>query len=157
MLSGGVTAAQQPAKKSDTGVVAALSVTGCLERWAPDTAAGHDPSAKPPDGVQFMLTHADGVSASATSPAPTLQPAPSPNRYLLLDSKTINYAAHLGHRVRIAGSIAPQPSAGASVAQQIADPATRETNLPATAETVSYSGNLVDVSALTMVDKSCGK
>jgi hypothetical protein len=158
VLLGGITAAAQaPAQKSDTGVVATLSITGCLERWAPDPAAASDPSAaKPPAGVQFMLTHAEGQAASATSNTGTPQSAP-PERYLLLESKTVDYAAHLNHRVRIAGTIAPQPSAGASLAQQIVDPSTRETNLPVRAETVSYDGNLVDVSALTMVARSCAK
>lgn len=155
MLSGIVTAAQAPAQTSKTGVVATLSVTGCLERWAPDAGSGGDAAAKPPAGVQFMLTHAQGQSASATSGAPTTQAAPSPDRYLLLESKTVDYAAHLNHRVRITGTIAPQPSTGASLAQQIEDPSTRETNLPAKAETASYDGNLVDVSGLTMVARSC--
>ena len=155
LLAGTTIAAQAPGKKSDTGVVATLSVTGCLERWAPDPAASADAAAKPPAGVLFMLTHAEGQSASATSESPSAQTAPAPERYLLLESKTVDYAAHLNHRVRIAGTIAPQPSTGASLAQQIVDPATRETNLPEKAETASYSGNLVDVSALTMVAKSC--
>jgi hypothetical protein len=158
VLFGGIAAAAQtPGQKSDTGVVATLSITGCLERWAPDPAAAGDPSAaKPPAGVQFMLTQAEGLAASATSETGKAQAAP-PERYLLLESKTVDYAAHLSHRVRIAGTIAPQPSAGASLAQQIVDPSTRETNLPARPETVSYDGNLVDVSALTMVARSCGK
>ncbi|MEO7156257.1 MAG: hypothetical protein ABI039_01770 [Vicinamibacterales bacterium] len=157
MLSGSVTAAQAPGQPqpSKTGVVATLSVTGCLVRWAPDSTTNADAAPKPPAGVQFMLTHGQGLAASATSNAPTTQPAPSPDRYLLLESKTIDYAAHLNHRVRIDGTIAPQPSTGASLAQQIEDPSTRETNLPAKAETASYDGNLVDVSTLTMVARSC--
>ena len=102
-----------------------------------------------------MLTDAQGQSASATSGAPAPQSAPAPRRYLLLENKTVDYAAHVNHRVRIAGSIAPQPSTGASLAQQIVDPSTRETNLPAQAETASYDGNLVDVSELTMVASGC--
>ncbi|MEO7134679.1 MAG: hypothetical protein ABI024_10715 [Vicinamibacterales bacterium] len=155
LLSGIVTAAQAPTQKSETGVVATLSVTGCLERWAADATAGGDVAANPPAGVQFMLTQAVGQSASATSNSAAPQPAPTPARYLLLDNKSVDYAAHLNHRVRIDGTIAPQPSTGASLAQQIVDPATRETNLPDKAETASYSGNLVDVSALTMVARNC--
>lgn len=151
----GIAGAQAPGRKSDTGVVAALSVTGCLVRWAPDASSGGGAAAKPPAGVEFMLTDAQGQSASATSASPSAQPAPAPKRYLLLENKTVDYAAHLNHRVRIDGSIAPQPSTGASVAQQIVDPSTRETNLPAQAETASYDGNLVDVAALTMVARSC--
>ncbi len=155
LLSGIVTAAQAPTQKSETGVVATLSVTGCLERWAPDATAGGDATANPPAGVHFVLTQAVGQSASATSNSPASQPAPTPERYLLLDNKAVDYAAHLNHRVRIAGTIAPQPSTGASLAQQLADPSTRETNLPAQAETASYDGNLVDVSSLTMVARGC--
>ena len=154
LLSGIVTAAQAPTQKSETGVVATLSVTGCLERWAPDAAAGGDAAANPPAGVHFVLTQAVGQSASATSNSPAAQTAPTPERYLLLDNTSVDYAAHLNHRVRIAGTIAPQPSTGASLAQQLADPSTRETNLPAKAETASYGGNLVDVSALTMVART---
>ena len=155
LLCGIVGAAQAPRQKSDTGVVATLSVIGCLERWAPEpTAAGDAGGAKPPAGVQFMLTHAEGQSASATSNVQATQPAPT-ERYLLLDSTAIDYAAHVNQRVRISGTIAPQPSTGASLAQQVVDPSTRETNLPAKAETSSYDGNLVDVSALTMVARTC--
>lgn len=155
LLGGIVTAAHAPDQKAETGVVATLTVTGCLERWAPDASATGDAAAKPPAGVQFMLTNAQGQSASATSTSPAAQPAPTPQRFLLLESKAVDYASHAGHRVRIAGTIAPQPSTGASVAQQIADPSTRETNLPARAETASYDGNLVEVSALTMVARTC--
>lgn len=155
LLSSGLGEAQAPGQKSDTGVVATLSVTGCLVRWVPDASPGGGAAAKPPAGVEFMLTDAQGQSASATSGAPAPRPAPAPKRYLLLENKTVDYAAHVNHRVRIAGSIAPQPSTGASLAQQIAEPSTRETNLPAHAETASYDGNLVDVSSLTMVASSC--
>jgi hypothetical protein len=155
LLLSGVVAAQATGQKSETGVVATLSVTGCLARWAPDGSAGGGAAEKPPAGVEFMLTDAQGQSASATSNAAAPQPAPAPRRYLLLDNKTVDYAAHVDHRVRIAGTIAPQPSAGASLAQQIVDPSTRETNLPSQAETASYDGNLVDVSALTMVARTC--
>jgi hypothetical protein len=156
LLAATAITAQAPAQKSDTGVVATLSVTGCLQRWAPDAnAAGETAAAQPPAGVRFMLTDAEGRSASATSTSPSPQTAPTPQRYLLLESKAVDYAAHVNHRVRIGGTIAPQPSTGASLAQQIVDPSTRETNLPAKAETTSYDGTLVDVSALTMIARTC--
>jgi hypothetical protein len=154
VLAGTAIAAQAP-QKSDTGVVATLSVTGCLQRWAPDAAAGETAAAQPPAGVQFMLTGAEGRTASATSTSPASQTASKPQRYLLLESKTVDYAAHVNHRVQIAGTIAPQPSTGASLAQQVVDPSTRETNLPVKAETASYDGTLVDVSALTMMSRTC--
>jgi hypothetical protein len=158
LVSGLTAVAQAPAQKSDTGVVATLSITGCLERWAPNPAGGGDPAAaKPPAGVRYMLTQAEGQAASATSNTAAPQPAARHERYLLLDAKGVDYAAHVNHRVRIAGTIAPQPSTGASPLQQVIDPSTRETNLPARPEAESYDGNLVDVSALTMVAKSCGR
>src|SRR5687768_7298076 len=95
----GIAGAQAPGQKSDTGVVATLSVTGCLVRWAPDVSAGGGAAAKPPAGVEFMLTEAHGQSASATSTSPAPQPAPAPKRYLLLENKSIDYAAHVNHRV----------------------------------------------------------
>lgn len=158
LLSGITAAAQAPAQKSDTGVVATVSVTGCLERWAPDPTAGGDPAAlKPPAGVRFMLTNVEGQAQSATANTGTPQPAARHERYLLLDAKGVDYAAHVNHQVRIAGTIAPQPSAGASPVQQTVDPSTRETNLPARPEAESYDGNLVDVSRMTMVAPSCRK
>jgi hypothetical protein len=102
-----------------------------------------------------MLTDAEGRAASATSTSPAPHTAPTPQRYLLLESTAVDYAAHVNHRVRIGGTIAPQPSTGASLAQQIVDPSTRETNLPAKAETASYDGTLVDVSTLTMIAPTC--
>ena len=158
LLAGTAMAAQASGQKSETGVVATLSVTGCLQRWAPDSVtAGETAAAQPPAGVQFMLTDAEGRAASATSTAARAQTAPTPQRYLLLESKTVDYAAHVNHRVRIGGTIAPQPSTGASLAQQIVDPSTRETNLPAKAETASYDGTLVDVSGLTMIAPTCAR
>jgi hypothetical protein len=156
LVAGTAIAGQAPAQKSETGVVATLSVTGCLQRWAPDAAAaGETAAAQPPAGVHFMLTDAEGQAASATSTSPSAQSAPMPKRYLLLESKAVDYAAHVNHRVQITGTIAPQPSTGASLAQQIVDPSTRETNLPVKAETASYDGTLVDVSALTMMSRTC--
>jgi hypothetical protein len=158
LFSGAVAIAQAPGQKSETGVVATLTVTGCLVRWAPDPGAAVDPAtAKPPAGVEYMLTEAEGQAASATSDGATPQPTAKRERYLLLPAKSVNYAAHLNHRVRIVGTIAPQPSTGASPAQLIVDPSSRETNLPARPEAESYDGNLVDVSALTMVARSCGR
>ncbi len=156
LLLGGITANGQ-GQQPDAGVVATLSVTGCLERWAPMPAAGGDPAVVAPAGVEFMLTQIEGQTVSATSTTSTAQPAAAKERYLLLPAKGMNYAAHLNHRVRIAGTIAPQPSTGASLAQQLTDPGSRETNLPAVPEAASYGGNLVEVSTLTMVARSCGQ
>jgi hypothetical protein len=158
LLAGGsVGMAQAPAQKSETGVVATLAVIGCLERWAPEPGTATDSApAKPPAGVEFMLTHAEGQTTSATATTGVAQSAPRQERYLLLPAKGLDYAAHLNHRVRVTGTIAPQPSTGASPAQQVIDPSSRETNLPATAEAESYGGTLVDVSALAMVARSCG-
>lgn len=151
------TTAQAPAQKSETGVVATVQLTGCLERWAPESGAAVDAAAKPPAGVQYMLTSVEGQAASATSSAPARQPVAAAGRYLLLESKGVDYAAHVNHRVRIAGTIAPQPSTGASPAQQAVDPSSRETNLPVRPEAESYDGNLVDVSSLTMVSRACAR
>ena len=153
LLGGGAPIGQAPAQKSDAGVVATLSVTGCLERWSADPAAA---ATQPPAGVEYMLTNVEGQTVSATSTTSTPQRAVATERYLLLPAKGVDYASHLHHRVRIAGTIAPQPSTGASLAQQLADPGSRETNLPATPEAKSYGGNLVEVSALTMIARSCG-
>jgi hypothetical protein len=159
VVSSGVSgAAQSAAQKSDTGVVATLAITGCLERWAPAPGAAADPAAaKPPAGVEFMLSQAKGQAESATSAAATPQAATRNERYLLLPMKGVDYAAHVNHQVRITGAIAPQPSAGASTAQQIADPSSRETNLPARPEAESYDGSLVDVATFTMVAQSCAQ
>lgn len=118
----------------------AVNATGCLERWRAAEATAAD---KGPAGVMYVLTRIEGE----TSP---------PKRFLLLPDPKINYAAHLSHLVKIAGTIAPQPSAGASIADAIADPATRETNLPAGEKAEVYQDNLIEVSALTMVARTCG-
>lgn len=149
--------AQQPpqAAQAKTGVVATVTATGCVERWSPQPG---DTTGKPPDGVQFVLTHIDGKTASATTAgAPATEKTPPEARYLLLPQPSLNLAAHLNHRVRIDGTIAPQPSPGASVAEVVANPAARETNLPEQPESKSYRDNLIDVSSLTMVAGTCGK
>jgi hypothetical protein len=140
--------------QAKTGVVATVSATGCVERWTPQPG---DTAVKPPDGVLFVLTRIDGKTASATTAgAPTVEKTPPASRYLLLPQPSLNLAAHLNHRVRIDGTIAPQPTQGASLAEAVTNPAARETNLPDGPEAKSYRDNLIDVSSLTMVARSCG-
>lgn len=149
--------AQQPpqAAQAKTGVVATVSATGCVERW---TAQPGDTTTRPPDGVQFVLTHIDGKTASATTAgAPPIEKTPPAAQYLLLPQPSLNLAAHVNHRVRIDGTIAPQPSEGASPADAAINPAARETNLPEHGESKSYRDNLIDVKSLTMVAATCGK
>jgi hypothetical protein len=132
-----------------------VTATGCLERWRGDAAAGV-PADKGPAGVTFVLTRIHGETTSASA-GESKTAATSPQaRYLLLPDPKVDYAAHLNHLVKIAGTIAPQPSAGASVGDAIADPATRETNLPADEKSEAYQDNLIEVSALTMVARTCG-
>jgi hypothetical protein len=149
--------AQQPPQvaQAKTGVVATVSATGCVERWSPQPG---DTTTKPPDGVQFVLTHVDGKTASATTAGtPPVERTPPATRYLLLPQPSLNLGAHLNHRVRVDGTIAPQPTEGASLADAVTNPAARETNLPERPESKSYRDNLIDVSALTMVAGTCGK
>jgi hypothetical protein len=155
LLASSVGSAQQPPVKSKAGVVATVSATGCVEKWTPQAG---DATAKAPDGVQFVLTHIEGRTASATSAdAGTPEQTPPSAHYLLLAQPSLNLGAHLNHRVRIDGTIAPQPTEGASLPDHLANPATRETNLPEGPESKSYRDNLVEVSSLTMVAASCGK
>ena len=136
-------------------MVATVTATGCLERWAPTPG---DTAGKAPDGVQFVLTGIEGLTASATSAGVgTSEKTPPAARYLLLPQPSMNLAAHLNHRVKIDGTIAPQPSEGASLADNLSNPAARETNLPEGGESKSYRDNLIELSSLTMVAGSCGK
>jgi hypothetical protein len=154
-ISTATAAAQsQPATVSKTGVVATVSATGCIERWAPQAG---DTNVKAPDGVQFVLTGIDGKTVSATSADGAPGKTPSAARYLLLSQPSHNVAAHLNHRVKIEGTIAPQPTEGASLADNLSNPASRETNLPEGPESKSYRDNVVDVSSVTMIAKSCGQ
>lgn len=121
----------------------AVTATGCIERWQAEPTAAGIPADKGPAGVTYVLTRIQGEAAK---------------RYLLLPDPKVNFAAHLNHRVTLTGTIAPQPSAGASVADSIADPATRETNLPSGgAKPEAYQDNLIEVSTLTMVARACGQ
>lgn len=129
-----------------------VTATGCLERW---TAEAGVPADKGPAGVTFVLTGIEGGTTSSASGTSKTTPASPQARYLLLPDSKVDYAAHLNHRVRIAGTIAPQPSAGASLADGVADPATRETNLPSGGAKPAYQDNLIEVSALTMVARDC--
>ena len=141
--------AQAPQEKAATGVVATITATGCLE-----STAGL--AEKPPAGAKFVLTHVDGRTASATSgEAGKTEKTGPETRYLLLPDPKLDVAAHLNHRVKIVGTIAPQPSEGASLTEIVTDPASRETNLPGGAKPEGYQYNLVDVSSLTMVSGSC--
>lgn len=144
----------QPATPS-TGVVATVTATGCVERWSPEAG---ETATKAPDGVEYVLTHIEGRTASATTAgAPTPERTPPAARYLLLSEPKLNLGAHVNHRVRIDGTVAPQPTQGASLADNLTNPAARETNLPEGPEPKSYRDNLIDVSSLTMVAPACGK
>jgi hypothetical protein len=156
VLAGRSSASQQPAPsaKASTGVVATVSATGCVERWSPmpgDTATR-------PDGVEFVLTRVDGQTASANAAGSgTAGATPPATRYLLLSQPTLKQAAHVNHRVKIDGTIAPQPTQGASLSDSLANPAARETNLPEGPEPKSYRDNLIDVSHLAMIGRECGE
>ena len=103
-----------------------------------------------------MLTRVEGRTASATEASSgTSQRTPPATRYLLLSQPSLNLAAHLNHRVKIDGTIAPQPTQGASLTDNLTNPASRETNLPEGPEPKSYRDNLIDVSSLTMVGRDC--
>ena len=146
---------QQPAQpaKPSTGVVATVSATGCVERWSPQQG---EATTKAPDGVEFVLTRVEGKTASATAAtAGTSERTPPATRYLLLSQPELHLGSHLNHRVRIDGTIAPQPTQGASLTESLANPASRETNLPEGPEPKSYRDNLIDVSSLTMVSREC--
>ena len=141
-------------------VAATVTATGCVERWRADSTAAPAGAAadKGPAGVAYMLTHVQGETQSAGAASAGKAEATAPQtRYLLLPDSKVDFAAHLNHRVKITGSIAPQPSAGASLADAVADPTTRETNLPADSKSEAYRDNLVEVSTLTMVGRACGE
>jgi hypothetical protein len=145
-------------EKPVAGVVASVTLTGCLERWSDEAAAS--PAGTPgkaPAGAEYVLTRVEGQVASATSAAATPAKPANDARYLLLSSPKVNFATHLNHKVQIVGTIAPQPSEGASPAESIAEPSRAETNLPAGPKSEAYRLNLVEVSSLTMVSPACGK
>jgi len=147
------------APPSAATVAATVTATGCLERWRADVAASAAGAVadKGPAGVAYMLTGVQGETQSASGAGIGKTETTSPQtRYLLLPDPKVDFAAHLNHRVRITGTIAPQPSAGASLVDTIADPSTRETNLPADSKSEAYQDNLIEVSALTMVARACG-
>jgi hypothetical protein len=151
-LAGGPTSAQ--AQPPAGGVAAAITVTGCLERWSA-TAAGSttDPATtEPPAGVEFVLRSAEDPPGTGTAGD---APEAAPRRYLLLAGPELNLAAHQRHTVRVHGAIAPQPTAGASPADQAVEPSARETNLPERAEPAAYRLNLIQVDSLTMISTEC--
>lgn len=154
-------AVPQPTTASPSAVtIVTVAATGCVERWRADasTPAAGAAADKGPAGVAYVLTRVQGETQS-TGATGTGKPEPaSPQtRYLLLPDPKMDFAAHLNHRVTIAGTIKPQPSAGASLVDAVVDPTTRETNLPADSKSEAYRDNLVEVSALTMVARACGE
>jgi len=149
----------QPAGgRATTGVVATVAATGCIERWtSPGDAVGAPDGEQAPAGVQYVLTQVEGATASATAAgAGKSESTPRQTRYLLLPSPAMDYAPHLHHKVKIAGTIAPQPSEGAAPETRAVDPTSRETNLP-DRKSAAYDDNLLEVASLTMVARSCGK
>lgn len=150
----------QPAKTSPTAVgsVASLTATGCLEPWRSkeaDVPAG-TPRDRAPAGVDYMLTGVEGQAIPAAGTG-TRQSRLDDARLLLLSAPGIDFKSHVNQTVKIVGTIAPQPSEGASPAEHAADPSRSETNLPAAAPSEAFRLNLVQVSSLTIVAKTCGK
>ncbi len=158
---GTIIGAQTPAPQTEkpvAGVVATVTLTGCLERWSNEATPSPDgaPGAKAPAGAEFVLTNVEGQTASATGAGATSAPTREHDaRYLLLSSPTMAFAPHLNHTVTVVGSITPQPSEGASPAERIADPSRAETNLPAGPRSEAYRLNLVEVAKMTMVSNTC--
>jgi len=148
------------AGKPVAGVVASVTVTGCLERWstaAPPSPTGA-PTEKAPAGAEYVLTQVEGHTESATAAGGGKTGQADPKaRYLLLPSPSMDLSAHLNHKVKVAGTIAPQPSEGASPADRAINPSASETNLPERPESSAYQTNLLEVSSLTMVSPNCGK
>jgi hypothetical protein len=153
--------AAPPPRQSDqprAGVVATIALTGCLERWtsnAPASPTGA-PAEPPPAGAEFVLT---GVKEAA-APSPggdQVAGGTSEPQYLLLPSPRMNYADHVNQTVKIVGTIAPQPSPGASPADRAIDPSSSETNLPERPTPDAYRANLVEVTTLTTVARSCAR
>ena len=157
----GLRAAAEPRVQRDTprvGVVASVTATGCIERWTPSAPDTARTPGKSPGGIEYVLTHIDGVTRSNTAANGGVPERTSPNtRYLLLPDPSLKLASHVNHRVAIVGTIAPQPSQGASAGDQIVDPSSRETNLPGAGQPEPFSDNLVEISKLTMIDRRCGK
>ena len=146
--------------KPVAGVVASVTVTGCLQQWsaaAPPSPTGA-PADRAPAGAEFVLTQVEGQTESATSASGgKTEPAGAKARYLLLPSPSTDFAMHLNHKVKVVGTIAPQPSEGASAADHAINPSSSETNLPEHPESGAYQTNLIEVSSLTMVSRNCGK
>jgi len=147
------------AQKPLAGVVASVTLTGCIERWSSEATPSPTgaPTEKAPAGAEYVLTNVDGQAASANAAGggkPTQ--AQAEKRYLLLSTSKQDFAPHVNHTVKIVGTIAPQPSEGASPAERAIDPSKSETNLPER-PSEAYQANLVEVSSLTMVSRECGK
>ncbi|MEO7158090.1 MAG: hypothetical protein ABI039_11030 [Vicinamibacterales bacterium] len=107
--------------------------------------------------MEYVLTHIEGRTASATAAgAGVPERTPPSTRYLLLSQPSVDLSTHLNHRVKIDGTISPQPTQGASLTDTLVNPAARETNLPEGPEPTSYRDNVIDVASLTMVARGCG-
>lgn len=161
LACGAVLAAQtaQPPRveKPAAGVVAAVTLTGCLQRVPADLATGgSDERPAVPAGVTHILTMADGVAIPAPETgaggAPTVE---RDRRFLLLAGPTMPLAPHENHTVKVVGTITPQPAPGATTEEKIAEPSRAETNLPAGPTPEAYRLNLVEVASVTMVSRSC--
>lgn len=137
------------------GVVASVAATGCLERWtshAPPSPTGA-PAEPPPAGVEFVLADVEGADTPRSGD--TDADRRDEPRYLLLPSPTLDYARHVNQRVTIVGTIAPQPSPGASAADRAINPSSSETNLPERPPAEPYRANLVEVTSLKVVAGTC--
>jgi hypothetical protein len=136
------------------GVVATVALTGCLERWtsnapASPTGAAAEP---PPAGAEYVLT---GVKDAVPPAGGSAEESPSAPQYLLLPSPKLNFATHVNQMVKVSGTIAPQPSPGASPADRAIDPSSSETNLPERPTPDTYRANLVEVTSITTVAAAC--
>ena len=156
MLWSGIAGGQGRSQKSDAGVVATLSVTGCLVRMGTrclrrrrcfGEAAGR--RRVHADGRARSIRISDvGFSGGPTSAGAQALPAAGEQDGRLRGACQ-SPRENRRHALRRSRRRAHHWRSKSSIRS------TRETNLPAQAETASYDGNLVDVSALTMVARSC--
>lgn len=146
-------------EKPAAGVVASVTLTGCLQRVPAEmSAGGSDERPAMPAGVTHMLTMADGVAVPAPAAgAGGAATAERDRKFLLLASPTLALAPHENHTVKVVGTITPQPAPGATTEEKIAEPSRAETNLPAGPTPEAYRLNLVEVGSITMVSRTCDR
>lgn len=159
----------QPSARVDR---VAIAVTGCLKPWdntmgtpSADSIAA-SPGSTPMAGTRYVLLDVETDKPGDTPadrPAPTPPPAvaaghPQLAQFIVIAGAGVDLAAHVNHKVRLMGTVDPEPAPSSSVATPAprpGDPPAPVVPKPASQAAAEKKWATLTATSVTMVSTTC--